>query len=65
MGMQWRDLDGLDDEDFEDDKMRARIEQELAATQAREEREAAKEEEAKKELLEDLSGREKAFMESL
>jgi len=26
MGMLWRDLDGLDDEDFEDDKMRLRIE---------------------------------------
>jgi hypothetical protein len=26
MGMLWRDLDGLEDEDFEDDKMRARIE---------------------------------------
>jgi hypothetical protein len=26
MGMLWRDLDGLDDEDFEDDKMRGRVE---------------------------------------
>jgi hypothetical protein len=65
MGMLWRDLDGLDDEDFEDDKMRGRVEQELAAAEAREEREAAKEEEAKGELLDELSGREKGMFEGL
>jgi len=65
MGMLWRDLDGLDDEDFEDDKMRLRIEQELDASQAREEREAAKEEEQKVELLQDLSNREKKMFEDL
>lgn len=65
MGMLWRDLEGLDDEDFEDDKMRSRIEQELAASQAREEREAAKEEEQKVELLEELSNREKSMFEGL
>jgi len=45
MGMLWRDLDGLDDNDFADDKIRERIEQELEAAVVREEREAAKEDE--------------------
>ena len=42
MGMLWRDLEGLDDEDFEDDKMRARIEKELEAGAARDAREDQK-----------------------